>query len=101
MPAIIRPLLLLCALAVAATGQVAARDKSEPARLPDTVRRVERETGGEVLSARRTRGDREITRVKVLTPEGRVRVLHHEDPARGNRAPQRPEPRSRPRDERD
>ncbi|HET6603302.1 MAG TPA: hypothetical protein VFG21_03680 [Xanthomonadaceae bacterium] len=99
MPNIVRPLLLLCALAASATS-VSARDNSDPARLPETVRRVERETGGEVLSAKRTRGDRETTRVKVLTPEGRVRVLH-EDRARGDRGQQRPEPRGRPRGERD
>lgn len=48
--------------------------------LPESVRRAERETGGQVLHAERLRGSG-INRVKVLTPEGRVRVLH-DDPRR-------------------
>lgn len=51
-------------------------------RLPEAVNRIERETGGRVLSAeRRTRGGREVSRIKVYTPEGRVRIMW-DDPAR-------------------
>ena len=51
-------------------------------RLPEAVTRIERETGGRVLSAeRRTRGGREVSRIKVYTPEGRIRILW-DDPAR-------------------
>jgi hypothetical protein len=61
-------------------GQVAhARDRD---RLPEAVTRIERETGGRVLSAeRRTRGGREVSRIKVYTPEGRIRILW-DDPTR-------------------
>lgn len=51
-------------------------------RLPEAVNRIERETGGRVLSAeRRTRGGREVSRIKVYTPEGRVRIMW-DDPQR-------------------
>lgn len=44
--------------------------------LPAAVNRVERETGGRVLSAeRRNQSGREVNRIKVYTPEGRVRVM--------------------------
>jgi 3-phenylpropionate/cinnamic acid dioxygenase small subunit len=44
--------------------------------LTDSVRRVERQTGGEVLSAEPMQRDgRQVTRVKVLTNDGRVRVM--------------------------
>ena len=48
--------------------------------LPDSVRRVERETGGEVLRAEPMQRDgREVYRLKVLTADGRVRVMQ-DDP---------------------
>ena len=44
--------------------------------LPASVRRVQRETGGEVLRAQPIERDgREVYRVKVLTPQGRIRVV--------------------------
>lgn len=44
--------------------------------LTDSVRRVERQTGGEVLSAEPMQKDgRQVNRVKVLTNDGRVRVV--------------------------
>lgn len=53
-------------------------------RLPEAVNRIERETGGRVLSAeRRTRGGREVSRIKVYTPEGRVRIMW-DDPQRSS-----------------
>ena len=43
--------------------------------LADAVRRVERVTGGEVLSAERVQFDgRDVSRVKVVDASGRVRV---------------------------
>lgn len=43
--------------------------------LADAVRRVERATGGEVLSAERVQSDgRDVSRVKVVDASGRVRV---------------------------
>ena len=50
--------------------------------LPDSVRRVERQTGGEVLRAEPMQRDgREVYRLKVLTADGRVRVVQ-DDPER-------------------
>lgn len=62
--------------------------------LSDTVRRVERRTGGEVLSAERVPFDgRNVHRVKVLDASGRVRV-YVDDPR-----PQRGPPRTRDDDD--
>lgn len=75
----------------------------------DTVRRVEIETGGDVLRAERMqRGGREVYRIKVLTPEGRVRVMQddprsHRERRQSNRDDRRddnPEPERRDSDER-
>lgn len=50
--------------------------------LPDSVRRVERQTGGEVLRAEPMQRDgREVYRLKVLTADGRVRVVQ-DDPGK-------------------
>jgi hypothetical protein len=62
--------------------------------LTDSVRRVERQTGGQVLSAEPMQQDgRQVNRVKVLTNDGRVRVMQV-DPQqdRSKKAP--PAPRS-------
>ena len=92
------PLSLAIALAVAGLGGVSAcagnaaaaekisTDKTSPDKvrdiadkdntLPASVRRVERETGGKVLKAQPIQRDgREIYRVKIVTPQGRVRVV--------------------------
>jgi len=68
--------------------------------LPASVRRVQRQTGGEVLRAQPIERDgREIYRVKVLTPQGRIRVV--EDAPQGEPAPiyprQVPVPQEYPR----
>lgn len=82
-------------------GDARAVDRN---RLPDAVNRIERETGGRVLSAeRRTRGGREVSRIKVYTPEGRVRIMW-DDPTRDrdrersalDRSSDEPRPRSMP-----
>ena len=58
--------------------------------LSDAVRRVERRTGGQVLSAERVPFDgRNVNRVKVIDSSGRVRV-YMDDPQ--NQRPRRPEP---------
>lgn len=73
------PLPLLTATLLLGGGGALAAD---PSRLPETVSRIERETGARVLSAQRSqRGGREVTRIKVYTPEGRVRVVW-DDPQR-------------------
>ena len=59
-----------------------AADDDRFAALPEAVARVERETGGKVLQVRPIqRGDREVFRMKVLTPEGRVKIVL-DDPKR-------------------
>ena len=53
--------------------------------LSDAVRRVERSTGGQVLSAERVPFDgRDVNRVKVIDSSGRVRV-YMDDPPRASR----------------
>lgn len=51
--------------------------------LSDAVRRVERATGGEVLSAERVQSQgRDVSRVKVVDASGRVRVYMGDPPPR-------------------
>lgn len=57
-----------------------SKSKGNRSTLPDSVRRVERQTGGEVLRAEPMQRDgREVYRLKVLTADGRVRVVQ-DDP---------------------
>ncbi|MBW8366544.1 MAG: hypothetical protein K0M70_01605 [Arenimonas sp.] len=74
----VRPLLLILAITfgLPAQAQDEARDPpSERETAGDRVRQVERD-GGRVLQAEpMQRRGREVYRLKVLTPEGRVRVL--------------------------
>jgi hypothetical protein len=83
--------LLLAGSAGALARQAAPPPAAEKARehrgqreaLPDSVRRVERETGGEVLRAEPMQRDgREVYRFKVLTADGRVRVMQDDPNAR-------------------
>ncbi|WP_244244017.1 PepSY domain-containing protein [Marilutibacter alkalisoli] len=71
--------------------------------LSDAVRRVERRTGGRVLSAERVPFDgRDVSRVKVVDQQGRVRVFM-DDPSstrQPRQLPSRPDPR-RTRDDDD
>lgn len=58
------------------------RRSSEPSnsrlRLRDSIRSIERDTGGRVLRAESfSRGGNEVHRVKVLTPDGRVRIMQN------------------------
>jgi len=80
----LRPLLVVLAIAycLPAQAQDEARDgTSERENAGDRVRQVERD-GGRVLQAEpMQRSGREVYRLKVLTPEGRVRVL--DDSRRG------------------
>ena len=104
-----KPVLAICHLPVAAALSAAlllacapamAADKKDNAPSSDTVRRIERETGGRVLKVEPIhRGGRDMSRVKVLTPDGRVRVMRENrapQPARSNPPVQRPAPRSAP-----
>ena len=57
--------------------------RAERRALADAVRRVERATGGEVLSAERVQSDgRDVSRVKVVDASGRVRVYMGDAPPR-------------------
>ena len=81
MPTALRPLLLL--IAFVAVAPVQAQDEApRPSQRDDAgarVRQVERD-GGRVLQAEpMQRGGRQVYRLKVLTPEGRVRVLQDQD----------------------
>ncbi len=109
-------LLLLAALA-AATGNASAQgrgnggnpqsDRSPPPReqhdrredhraLSDAVRRVERRTGGQVLSAERVPFDgRDVSRVKVVDSSGRVRV-YMDDPHPPPQRDRQPQPQPQP-----
>jgi len=90
----LRPLLLVLAITfgLPAQAQDEARDPpTERETAGDRVRQVERD-GGRVLQAEpMQRSGREVYRLKVLTPEGRVRVL---DDSR--RRESRPEVRREP-----
>ena len=73
-------------------GRSQQRDDKQDSRssLSDAVRRVERDTRGEVLSAERVQYDgRDMHRVKVVDDQGRVRVFM-QDPERSD---DRPPPR--------
>ena len=80
---VLRPLLVLAAFAVALPAHAEeARERRSDAS--ERIREVERD-GGRVLRAERMqRGGQETYRLKVLTPEGRVRVLHGTE-TRGSR----------------
>lgn len=70
--------------------------------LSDAVRRVQRQTGGQVLGAERVQFDgRDINRVKVIDDRGRVRYMD-DDPQRARDASERrrmdpPRDQSQPR----
>lgn len=56
-----------------AVGDVQAQ---RAVNLQDAVQRVQRETGGKILSAQTVKvGKTKLYRVKVLLPDGRVRVV--------------------------
>ena len=109
-----RPLLSLLFVALLGTGASAlaappGRQDPRPERnddhghergqrnddaLSDSVRRVERSTRGQVLSAERVPYDgRSVNRVKIVDDRGRVRV-YMDDP-QSRQPPQRPEPPTR------
>ena len=93
-------LLMASSLAMAQQAQPAPPRDREPERelqqaprvsLSDAVRRVERNTRGEVLSAERIQFDgRYMHRVKVVDDQGRVRVFM-QDPVRRDRPSPRPQ----------
>jgi hypothetical protein len=77
-------------------GQDRGHERSSDRReLSDSVRRVERRTGGQVLSAERVPYDgRDVNRVKVVDSSGRVRI-YMDDPQTRDRSREREEPTRR------
>ncbi|HJR74408.1 MAG TPA: hypothetical protein VJ806_12295 [Luteimonas sp.] len=68
-------------------GQGHAERDRRGSELSDSVRRIERETRGQVLSAERLQYDgRELNRVKVVDGQGRVRVYVDDPSQRGRGA---------------
>jgi len=82
-----KPLLHMLLLAsVLAVTAPAARANDRVGSLQEAVEEVQRETGGRVLSADTVRaGPRELYRIKVLTPDGRVRVVTKSSRGAGRR----------------
>lgn len=91
------PLLLLVSVASWTPAVAQERSEGPHSRLPESVRRVERETGGKVLQVRPIqRGDREIYRMKVLTPDGRVKIMQDDPKRQREPRPREPEPAPQP-----
>lgn len=88
--------LLPLSLALARSDEPQNAEPRERPTLDDSVKRVERDTGGRVLQAESIQRDgREVHRVKVMTDDGRVQVMRRDSrrPERREAAPE-PEPRS-------
>ncbi len=91
--------LALCAPALAKDESKRDDRSREDRSLSDSVRQVERNTGGRVVGAERIRASsRDIDRVKVVTPEGRVKVIRHEPRSR-DRDSEREKGRAKQREE--
>jgi hypothetical protein len=70
----LRSLLLALLMILPLAHPAWASDRAD--NLQDAIAQVQRETGGRVLSADAVpAGGRELYRIKVLTPDGRVRVI--------------------------
>jgi hypothetical protein len=70
---VLRASMIACVL-LSAAASAAGNDRV--GSLQEAIEQVQRETSGRVLSADVVRaGPRELYRIKVLTPDGRVRVL--------------------------
>ncbi|OPZ13257.1 MAG: hypothetical protein BWZ07_00701 [Alphaproteobacteria bacterium ADurb.BinA280] len=69
--------LLMLGLFVQVAGEAAwAQQTAEQGQVRESVRRIERETGGRVLRIESIQHNgQDIYRMKVLTPGGRVRVM--------------------------
>jgi hypothetical protein len=87
-------MLLAGTFVVSATGAFAAPPRSartsasvpHPATLEQAVRQVQHQTRGHILAADTvSRGQSNLYRIKVLTPQGKVQVmqLHSSPPAQG------------------
>jgi hypothetical protein len=107
MNGILRPLVLLVAVLGAGPATAQKRPPKVDSPPADSVRRAERQAGGEVIRAEPMQRDgHEVYRMKVLTADGRVRVVQ-DDPQARDTHPKRkdtqvrrpePEPAGDPRD---
>jgi hypothetical protein len=97
--------LLVLLIAVAGAGTAWADNPStrpSDSAQADSVRRVERQTGGEVIRAEPMQRDgREVYRMKVLTRDGRVRVVQDDPQAQTPRKGPRQDAQDRPERNRD
>ena len=94
LPRLVVLLIAVCGAGGAWADKPAARPDS---KLPDSVRRVERQTGGEVIRAEPMQRDgREVYRMKVLTRDGRVRVVQDDPQAQQQPKGSRQDARERP-----
>lgn len=92
--------LTLCAPVLAKDEDRREERSRDDRSLSDSVRQVERNTGGRVVGAERIRASsRDIDRVKVVTPEGRVKVIRHEARSRDDADAERGRGRTKQRDE--
>jgi hypothetical protein len=84
----LRPLVLLVAALGAGTAVAKKPQPADPAA--DSVKRAEREAGGEAIRVEEMQRDgRPVSRIKVLTADGRVRVMQDDPQARDARRDRR------------
>lgn len=68
--------ILLILLLMGVSSVAVAQSTADEMTLDQAVRRVQQETGGKVLSAKqRAVGSRQEFRIRVLTPQGHVKVM--------------------------
>ncbi|MEZ5455430.1 MAG: hypothetical protein R3F04_04875 [Lysobacteraceae bacterium] len=92
-PTIPRSIFLACLVLSGAGGKVWAQQAEEPGQVRESVRRVERETGGRVLRIESIqRNGQDVYRMKVLTPGGRIRVMQERPGGRVSPRPAQPRP---------
>ena len=88
---------LALALALGASPAASAQARSADLSLSDAVNRAQQETNGQVLSAESRHFDRRTEyRIKVLTPQGHVRVLNISASGADSARPTFPSPRNPP-----
>jgi hypothetical protein len=74
---------LLCGAATAFAAKPPAPPPGHPASLEQAVKQVQHETRGHILAADTvSRGNAKVYRIKVLTPQGQVRVVQMHSTAR-------------------
>lgn len=80
--------LLMCLLLAGASASSFAQQSAEQGQVRESVRRVERETGGRVLRIESIqRNGQDVYRMKVLIPGGRVRVVQDRPTGRPSQRP--------------